>query len=111
MATIASLLKERIQALGYSDIKECAREFDIPYELLRKVTSNGHLPKDKTLLFYADKLGMDAEQLIRNAYRQKAPGGMEHLFSNRPVPKPGAGGAARQAPVLGKAACGAWLDS
>ena len=90
MATIASLLKNRIQALGYSDIKECAREFDIPYELLRKVISNGHVPKDKTLLFYADKLGLDPEVLISTAYRQKAPGGMEHLFSRRPMPKPGA---------------------
>ena len=111
MTTIASLLKERIQELGYSDIKECAREFDIPYELLRKVISNGHIPKDKTLLFYAEKLGMDAEQLIRTAYRQKAPGGMEHLFSVRAVPKPGAEGDAHLAPVLGKAACGAWLES
>ena len=111
MATIASLLKERIQSLGYGDIKECARDFDIPYELLRKVISNGHLPKDRTLLFYAEKLGMDAEQLIRSAYRQKAPGGMEHLFSVRPVPKPGVEGAAHLAPVLGKAACGAWLES
>ena len=111
MATIASLLKERIQALGYSDIKECARDFDLPYELLRKVISNGHVPKDKTLLLYAEKLGMDAEQLIRTAYRQKVPGGMEHIFSARPVPKPGAEGDSRLVPVLGRAACGAWLES
>ena len=110
MATIASLLKERIQSLGYSDIKECARDFDLPYELLRKVISSGHLPKDKTLLLYADKLGMEAEALIRAAYRQKAPGGMEHLFAGRPVPRPD-GGDTRQAPVLGRAACGAWLES
>jgi SOS-response transcriptional repressor LexA len=111
MTTIASLLKERIQALGYSDIKECARDFDLPYELLRKVISNGHVPKDKTLLLYAEKLGMDAEQLIRTSYRQKAPGGMEHLFAQRPVPSPGDGADSRLVPVLGRAACGPWLES
>lgn len=111
MATIASLLKNRIQALGYSDIKECARDFDLPYELLRKVISAGHIPKDKTLLHYADKLGLDREELIRTAYRQKAPGGMEHLFSFQPVPKPGPEVGARLVPVLGRAACGAWLES
>lgn len=111
MATIASLLKQRIEALGYGDIKDCARAFDLPYELLRKVISNGHLPKDKTLLLYAERLGMDAEALIRTAYRQKAPGGMEHLFAVHPVPKPGAEPEARLVPVLGRAACGAWLES
>jgi SOS-response transcriptional repressor LexA len=111
MATIASLLKQRIESLGYTDIKECARDFDLPYELLRKVISNGHVPKDKTLLLYAERLGMDAEELIRTAYRQKAPGGMAHLFDFRPVPKPGAEAAARMAPVLGRAACGPWLES
>jgi SOS-response transcriptional repressor LexA len=113
MATIASILKQRIESLGYADIKECARDFDLPYELLRKVISNGHLPKDKTLLFYAEKLGLDAEELIRTAYRQKAPGGMKHLFSHSAVPKPGAaaGADSRLAPVLGRAACGPWLES
>jgi SOS-response transcriptional repressor LexA len=111
MATIASLLKQRIEALGYSDIKECARDFDLPYELLRKVISSGHLPKDKTLLLYAERLGMDAEELIRTAYRQKVPGGMEHLFDRQPLPKPGGGAAARLVPVLGRAACGPWLES
>ena len=55
MKTIATLLKERIAALGYSDLKECARDYELPYELLRKVISNGHLPKDKTLLLYTKK--------------------------------------------------------
>ena len=69
MKTIATLLKNRIQQLGYTDIKECARKFDLPYELLRKVISNGHIPKDKTLLLYADTLGLDRTELISTAYR------------------------------------------
>ncbi len=111
MKTIATLLKNRIQQLGYTDIKECARKFDLPYELLRKVISNGHLPKDKTLLLYADTLGLDKTELISTAYRQKAPSNMEHIFSVHPVPKPSAGAPSRLAPVLGQAACGAWLES
>lgn len=111
MKTIANILKERIAELGYTDIKECARDFDIPYELLRKVISNGHLPKDKTLLFYAEKLGLDPTDLIGTAYRQKAPSEMQHIFSADPVPRPAPEADSRLAPVLGRAACGAWLES
>lgn len=111
MKTIATLLKNRIQQLGYSDIKECARKFDLPYELLRKVISNGHIPKDKTLLYYAETLGLDKTELISTAYRQKAPNNMEHIFSVNPVPKPPSGEVSRLAPVLGQAACGPWLES
>lgn len=111
MTTIAMLLKQRIEALGYSDLKECARDFGIPYELLRKVISNGHIPKDKTLLTYAEKLGLDATNLITAAYRQKAPSDMQHIFSVNAVPKPPPTDASRLVPVLGKAACGPWLES
>jgi SOS-response transcriptional repressor LexA len=111
MNTIANLLKSRIQALGYGDIKECARDFDIPYELLRKVISNDHLPKDKTLLIYAEKLGLDATELLSTAYRQKAPSHLRHIFSSRAQPKPVGVESSRLVPVLGKAACGPWLES
>ena len=111
MNTIATLLKNRIEALGYSDIKECARDYGLPYELLRKVISNGHIPKDSTLQMYAEKMGLDATELTTTAYHQKAPQHMKHIFSVHPVPKPSADGASRMAPVLGRAACGAWLES
>ncbi|MCH8844306.1 MAG: hypothetical protein IID61_15205, partial [SAR324 cluster bacterium] len=110
MQTIAELIKKRVKSLGFDDIKECARVYDIPYELLRKVISDGHIPKDKTLLFYAGKLELDANELIATAYQQKAPEGMQHMFSPRPpIPRPATEG--RMAPVLGVAACGEWLES
>jgi SOS-response transcriptional repressor LexA len=110
MHNLAELIKRRIRELGFEDIKECARRYDIPYELLRKVISDGHIPKDKTLLFYAEKLGMDAEALIRTAYRQRAPQGFGHMFDSRPhVARPAT--PERMAPVLGVAACGPWLES
>ena len=110
MQNLAELIKRRIRDLGYEDIKDCARDHDIPYELLRKVISDGHIPKDKTLLFYAEKLGLEPEELIRTSYRQKAPQGLGHMFDARryqPKPMP----AERLAPVLGVAACGPWLES
>lgn len=111
MKTISTLLKKRIEQLGYPDLKECARDFEIPYELLRKVISNGHIPKDKTLLFYAEKLGLDETELISTAYRQKAPDNMQHIFSVNQVPKPAPQDQLRLVPVLGQAACGEWLES
>ena len=111
MKTVADILRRRIEELGYSDIKECAREHDLPYELLRKVISSGHLPKDSTLLLYAERLGLDAEELISTTYRQRAPQTMKHMFSARPVPKPTPAGTQRLAPVLGRAACGEWLEN
>ncbi len=108
MDTLADILKTRIQELGFQDIKECARRHDIPYELLRKVISDGHLPKDKTLQLYADKLELELGELISTTYRQRAPSNVTHLF--RAV---GADPTAesRLAPVLGRAACGPWLES
>ncbi|MDH4226042.1 MAG: hypothetical protein OEW12_10390 [Deltaproteobacteria bacterium] len=110
MNTLSDILKARVQSLGFDDIKDCARELDIPYELFRKVISDGHIPKDKTLLFYAEKLKLEPSQLISTAYHQKAPQPMRHLFEPRaPIPK--SAPPTRLAPVLGKAACGPWLAS
>ncbi len=111
MKTLADILKARIEAMGYTDIKECARALDVPYELLRKVISSGHLPKDSTLQEYAQKFNIPLSELISTVYRQKAPSSVKHLF-----PVGGARGSLefgdfRTAPVLGKAACGAWLES
>ncbi len=111
MSTIADMLKRRIEELGYEDIKECARDLDIPYELLRKVISNGHVPKDKTLLYYAEKLGLDPAELLSAAYRQRAPSQMQHLFAGQAAPAVAAVADTHPAPVLGKAACGPWLES
>jgi SOS-response transcriptional repressor LexA len=107
---LAEMIKRRIRELGFEDIKDCARAYEIPYELLRKVISDGHIPKDKTLLFYAEKLEMDAEELIRTAYRQKAPQEFSHMFDARPA-RPKAAPVERMAPVLGVAACGPWLEA
>jgi SOS-response transcriptional repressor LexA len=111
MKTLAEILRTRIEELGYSDIKDFARAHDVPYELLRKVISAGHLPKDKTLQFYADKFGLDLELLIKTVYQQKAPMPLKHIFRAGPPRRPTPVGDFREVPVLGKAACGPWLES
>ncbi len=112
MNTLDELLRNRIREMGFDDIKECARQFEIPYELLRKVISDGHLPKDKTLLFYADKFGLNAAEMIAMVYRQRAPTHLQYLFEGAaglsPTP---VNESSRMAPVLGRAACGEWLES
>ncbi len=112
MKTLAEMLRNRIREMGFDDIKECARQFEVPYELLRKVISDGHLPKDKTLLFYAEKFGLNAADLIAVVYRQRAPEHLQYLFdgSSGLTPAP-VSETTRQAPVLGRAACGEWLES
>ena len=111
MNTLAEILRNQIDALGYSDLKECARARDIAYELLRRVVSTGHLPKDKTLLQYAEKLEIDPKQLLQTAYREKAPDEMRPWFANRPALAAVSPDQLHMAPVLGRAACGSWMES
>jgi len=111
MKTLAEILKARIAEMGYSDIKDFARAHDVPYELLRKVISNSHLPKDKTLELYAEKFGLDLTLLISTVYAQKAPQPVKHIFGPSGSRGLVAIGDFRSVPVLGRAACGAWLES
>jgi SOS-response transcriptional repressor LexA len=110
MKTLAEILRARIEEQGFADIKEFARARDVPYELLRKVVSSGHLPKDTTLELYAKKFGLDLELLIKTVYLQKAPMPVKHIFRGAPRGARDVGDY-RTVPVLGKAACGAWLES
>ena len=114
MKTLAETLRDKIGDLGYQDVKECARKLDIPYELFRKVLSDGHLPKDKTLMLYAEKLGLDSAELIAAVYQEKAPQHVKHLLKALPKPAPKPVSVPKgqtMAPVMGKAACGEWLES
>ena len=120
---LADVLKNQVALLGYRDLKQCALDLDLPYELLRKVISEGHLPKEKTLMLYADKLGISAQLLLETVYRQRSPVPLHGLRGNLAsrnatgVSTVDATGVstvdAKQhlAPVLGYAACGAWLES
>lgn len=79
--SVATMIREAIEANGYKDVKECARSIKVPYDLFNKVVG-GHIPKDQQLLEYARKLNIDARELILAAYREKAPDEMKRYFNS-----------------------------
>jgi SOS-response transcriptional repressor LexA len=60
---------------------------------------------------YAEKFGLDLTDLITTVYQQKAPMPVKHIFRGASARGPMEVGDYRTVPVLGKAACGAWLES
>ena len=78
---VASMIRESIERNGYKDVKECARNIKVPYDLFNKVVG-GHIPKDAQLVEYAKKLGIDHRELILAAYKEKAPEDMKRYFNS-----------------------------
>ena len=70
MKTVAELL---YGSMDDGNIKPIAKRFGLPYEEFRRVLRTGHVPSDKILLLYAERLGLDPALLILTAYWQKAP--------------------------------------
>jgi len=71
--TLAMVIASAIKEKGYPDTKSGARGMGLGYELLRTVLRHGHIPRDRTLLEYAEKLGVDTGRLIRLAHYERAP--------------------------------------
>ena len=90
MKTVAQKIKDAINRKGFSTVKECAQTLGLPYELLRKVVGEDHIPKDEQLLVYARKLGIDPKDLLFTAYHQKAPSEFKEYFESKVI---------REAPV------------
>jgi SOS-response transcriptional repressor LexA len=90
MKTVSQRIKEAINRKGFSTVKECAQALGLPYELLRKVVGEDHIPKDEQLLTYARKLGIDTKELLFTAYHQKAPAEFKEYFEKKVI---------REAPV------------
>jgi SOS-response transcriptional repressor LexA len=85
MKTVAQKIKDAINRKGFTTVKECAQALGLPYELLRKVVGEDHIPKDEQLLVYARKLGIDAKELLFTAYHQKAPVEFKEYFEKKVV--------------------------
>lgn len=85
MMTVSQIISESIKRKGFATVKECAQALGLPYELLRKVIGEDHIPKDAQLLIYAKKLNIDPKELLFTAYHQKAPDEFKKYFKNRPV--------------------------
>jgi SOS-response transcriptional repressor LexA len=82
MNTVAQKIKDAVRRKGFSTVKECAQALGLPYELLRKVVGEDHIPKDGQLIIYAKKMGMDPKDLLFTAYYQKAPEGFKDTFED-----------------------------
>lgn len=85
MQTVAQKIKNAISRKGFTTVKECAKVLDLPYELLRKVVGEDHIPKDNQLLIYARKLGIDPIELLFTAYHQKAPAEFKEFFEKKVI--------------------------
>ncbi len=85
MKTVAQKIKDAINRKGFTTVKECAQALGLPYELLRKVVGEDHIPKDEQLLVYARKLGIDPKELLFTAYHQKAPAEFKEYFEKKVV--------------------------
>lgn len=85
MKTVAQKIKDAINRKGYQTVKEAAQTLQLPYELLRKVVGEDHIPKDEQLLVYARKLGIETNDLLFTAYHQKAPLEFKEYFEKRIV--------------------------
>ena len=85
MKTVAQKIKDAINRKGFSTVKECAQTLGLPYELLRKVVGEDHIPKDEQLLVYARKLGIEPKDLLFTAYHQKAPAEFKEYFENKVI--------------------------
>ena len=76
MKTVAQKIRDAINRKGFSTVKECAQTLSLPYELLRKVVGEDHIPKDEQLLIYARKLGIDPKRVpasVRKKFKMHSP--------------------------------------
>ena len=77
---IAEIISEALEKKGFHNLKDAAKFLGISPELLRVSLNKRHIPKDKTLVQIANKLGLDKSILIMTAHREKVPAEMQGLF-------------------------------
>ena len=106
MKTVAQKIKDAINRKGFSTVKECAQTLGLPYELLRKVVGEDHIPKDEQMLVYARKLGIEPKELLFTAYHQKAPAEFKEYFEKKVIRETPA--AYNKIPVLSWSQAGAF---
>jgi hypothetical protein len=77
---IAEMINQSLEKKGFHNLKDAAKFLGISPELLRVTINRRHIPKDKTLIVIANKLGLDKSILIMTAHREKVPPEMQGLF-------------------------------
>jgi hypothetical protein len=79
---IADLIKQALKKNGLpvESPREAVKSLGISVELLRIILYRRHIPKDKTLIKLAGKLGIDPAALVLAAHRQRVPEEMKGYF-------------------------------
>lgn len=77
---VAEMIRQALEKKDYKNLKDASKALGISPELLRVTINKGHIPKDKTLITIAHKLGMDKSVLILAAHQEKVPSEVKGFF-------------------------------
>lgn len=77
---IAEMIRQALEKKGFKNLKDASKVLGISPELLRVTINKGHIPKDKTLIMVANKLGLDKSVLILSAHQEKVPSEVKGFF-------------------------------
>ena len=71
--TVSGIIKQELDRRGFAATRSAAQFVGVSTELLRRIVSQDHIPKDRTLVTIARRLEMDPAVLILAAHRQLLP--------------------------------------
>ncbi len=77
---IAEVIRQALEKKNFHNLKDASKALGISPELLRVTINKGHIPKDKTLIMIANKLGLDRSVLILSAHQEKVPAEVKGYF-------------------------------
>jgi hypothetical protein len=77
---ISDMIRQALEKKGFRNLKDASKVLGISPELLRVTINKGHIPKDKTLIMIANKLGLDRSVLILAAHQEKVPDEVKGFF-------------------------------
>jgi len=77
---ISEMIRQALEKKGFKNLKDASKVMGISPELLRVTINKGHIPKDKTLIMIANKLGLDKSVLILSAHQEKVPAEVKGFF-------------------------------
>jgi hypothetical protein len=74
------MIRQALEKKGFKNLKDASKVMGISPELLRVTINKGHIPKDKTLIMIANKLGLEKSVLILSAHQEKVPAEVKGFF-------------------------------
>lgn len=77
---ISDMIRQALEKKGFKNLKDASKVLGISPELLRVTINKGHIPKDKTLIMIATKLGLEKSVLILSAHHEKVPAEVKGFF-------------------------------